>query len=55
MERLSVQYQERALLAISALSIAASWAVWLTVAGFIIFFIFRVFSTYVGAIYGAMD
>lgn len=54
MTRLSNDYQERALLAISALSIAASWAVWATVAIFIIIFIFRVFSVYLGAIYGAM-
>ena len=54
MTRLSGQYQERALLAISALSTAASWAVWLMVAGFIIFFIFRIFSSYVNTIYDAM-
>jgi type II secretory pathway component PulF len=53
MAHLSRTYQERALVAIAALSIAASWAVWILVAGFIIFFIFRIFGTYVNAISGA--
>lgn len=50
MERMSTEYQERAGLAISVLAQLAGYAVWAIVAGLIIFMIFRIFSSYLGAI-----
>ncbi|MBN1393854.1 MAG: type II secretion system F family protein [Pirellulales bacterium] len=51
---LSRQYQERARMALAALTVLAGWAVWGLVAAMIILMIFRLFSFYIGAIGGAM-
>jgi len=50
MQRQSAEYRERAAMAISVLASALGYLVWLAVAVFIVVLIFRVFSTYVGAI-----
>ena len=52
MTRLSRPYQERALLAISALSVIAFWIVWGLIAAFMIFMILGGFGTYLNAIGG---
>ena len=46
MARQSVEYQEKAGLAISILAQFAGYAIWLVVATFIIIMIFRLFSFY---------
>jgi type II secretory pathway component PulF len=52
---LSRTYEERAKDAARVLAIAASWAVWLMVAGLIIFMIFKLAMTYFGAINEALE
>lgn len=55
MELLSVQYQDEARRAIKIVMQFASWCVALAVMGFIVFFIFRIASFYVGMLQGAMQ
>lgn len=50
LHRLSPQFEDQARRSLSALTTALGWAIWLLVAGFIIFLIFRVFMQYVGMI-----
>ncbi len=50
MQRLAVQYQERARMAIQKLATVAGMAVWLLVATVMIILIFQLFGRYVGAI-----
>lgn len=50
MQRLSKEYQQRASTAISVLAQVAGYIIWLMVAGMIVLLIFRLFSTYIGAI-----
>ncbi len=54
MARLSRQYQERARMALAALTTVAGFAVWGVIAAIIIFLIFRLFSFYIGTINDAL-
>lgn len=54
MAHLSRQYQEQARTTIGVLAKLTGMAVWVLVAGFIIFLVFRVFSFYIGMINSAM-
>lgn len=49
-DHLAVEYEERAKMAMRTLSGVATAIVWLTVAGTLIFFIFRLASIYIGAL-----
>ncbi len=49
-DHLAVEYEERAKMAMRTLSGIATGVIWLTVAGILIFFIFRMASVYLGAI-----
>ncbi len=51
---LAAHNADRAEAALQALGTALAWLVWAVVAAFIISFIFRIFSRYVGALYGQM-
>jgi len=53
LERLSPQFEEQARRSLVALSAALGWLVWLLVAAFIIFIIFRVVLSYIGLINAA--
>jgi len=53
MERLSIQFQDRARSAIATLTTLAGFAVWAIIAVLIVVLIFRVFSFYLGAINSA--
>ncbi len=55
MGRLSKQYEEKAKLALTTLSVIAGFVIWALVAAFIIFLIFRVFGFYVGTINDALE
>ena len=55
LEYLSREYQSRAEAMSEILGKIAAFATWAVVAGIIIFFIFRIFSIYLGAIQGAID
>jgi len=55
LHRLSPQFEEQARRSLTALSVTLAWIVWLIVAGFIIYFIFRVMLTYLGLIQDAID
>src|SRR5262245_36845455 len=48
--RLGPQFEEQARRSLAALAIALGWLVWLAVAGFIVFLIFRFVMWYVGMI-----
>jgi len=50
MERVSVEYQERAATAISVLAQIAGYIIWLLVSALIVLLIFRLFSFYVGVL-----
>jgi type II secretory pathway component PulF len=52
---LARQYTDQARLAMTALAVAAGWAIWIGIATLIIVLIFRVFSLYLGALQGAMQ
>lgn len=52
MQRLSVDYSQRAEAALKMVSAVAAGGVWVCVAAFIIFLIFRLAFVYLGAIYG---
>jgi type II secretory pathway component PulF len=54
LHRLSPQFQDQAQRSLKALTAAISWLVWLAVAGFIVFFIFRFFLWYVAMINDAV-
>lgn len=54
MARLSRQYQERARVALAAMTTVAGFAVWGVIAALIIFLIFRLFSFYLGTINEAL-
>lgn len=54
LHRLSPQFEEQARRSLKALTAAVSWTVWLLVATFIVFFIFRFFLWYVGMINDAV-
>lgn len=54
MGRLARQYQDRAKLAMTAMAVAAGFAVWAVIAALIILLIFRVFFFYLGALNDAM-
>ncbi|MBM3968912.1 MAG: type II secretion system F family protein [Planctomycetes bacterium] len=54
LHRLSPQFEEQARRSLKALTAAVSWTVWLLVATFIVFFIFRFFSWYVGILNDAV-
>jgi len=55
MELLSEQYQDEARAALTVLTRLAGVGVWMMVAGLIIFLIFRIFSSYLGAINNAIN
>lgn len=50
LERLSPQFEEQARRSLSALTTALGWGIWIMVAGFIVFLIFRIALTYIGMI-----
>ncbi|MBI3860822.1 MAG: type II secretion system F family protein, partial [Planctomycetia bacterium] len=50
LQRLSPQFEEQARRSLVALAVAASWLVWLVVAGLIIFIVFSFFAQYVKTI-----
>lgn len=50
LDRLSPRFEEAARRSLSALTTTLGWIVWAIVAGFIVFFIFRIASWYVGLI-----
>ena len=50
LHRLSPQFEDSARRGVRTLAIAFGWLIWLAVAGFIIFFIFRVLFWYIGMI-----
>ena len=54
LHRLSPQFEEQARRSLKTLTAAVSWLVWLLVATFIVFFIFRFFLWYVGMINDAV-
>ena len=54
LHRLSPQFEEQARRSLKILTAAVSWLVWLLVATFIVFFIFRFFLWYVGMINDAV-
>lgn len=54
MQRASEDYEERAASAISVLAQFAGYGVWLMVAAFIIFLIFRIFFSYLDTLYSVM-
>jgi len=51
---LAAHHADRAEAALQVFGTALAWLVWAVVAAFIISFIFRIFSQYVGALYGLM-
>jgi type IV pilus assembly protein PilC len=53
LERLSPQFEDQARRSLVALAAALGWLVWLLVAGFIIFIIFRIVLNYIGLINAA--
>jgi type IV pilus assembly protein PilC len=53
LERLSPQFEDQARRSLRALAITAGWAVWMMVAAFIIFLIFRMILWYVGMLNAA--
>lgn len=55
MDRLSVQYQEKAKAALNTLAIIGGVIVWMMVAGIIIALIFKIFSFYLGTINDAIN
>lgn len=55
LHRLSPQFEENARRSLRTLAAVAGWAVWITVAGFIVFFIFTVIFWYIAQINGALD
>lgn len=54
MQRLSEQYLELAELQLKALNTALGWVVWILVAGMIIFFVFRIFLSYIAVLNDAL-
>lgn len=50
LHRLAPRFEEDARRSLAALTTALGWAVWVVVASFIVFFVFRVFSWYTGMI-----
>jgi type II secretory pathway component PulF len=55
LQRLAIDYRERTKSAARALTIAATTAVWIFVAGVLIFLIFRLALSYIGMIYDALE
>jgi type IV pilus assembly protein PilC len=55
LDHLSPQFEEDARHSLQALTTGLAWAVWVMVAGFIIFMIFRIFSFYIGALNSALQ
>jgi type IV pilus assembly protein PilC len=55
LDHLSPQFEEDARLSLQTLTTGLAWAVWVMVAGFIIFMIFRIFSFYLGALNTALQ
>ena len=55
LHRLSPQFEEQARRSLTALSVTLAWVIWMIVAGFIIYFIFRVMLTYLGMIQDALN
>ena len=55
LHRLSPQFEEQARRSLTALSVTLAWVIWMIVAGFIIYFIFRVILTYIGMIQDAIN
>jgi type IV pilus assembly protein PilC len=54
LHRLSPQFEDQARRSLSVLTSALAWGIWMLVAGFIIFIIFRVFSWYTGMLNDAL-
>ena len=52
LERLAVQYREKAQLALKQLAITAGFAIWFAIAGMIIAVIFIIFTQYLSLLYG---
>lgn len=55
LEHLGPQFEDKARRALSALTAAFAWLIWLLVAGLITFFIFRIALTYIGLINDAAN
>lgn len=55
LHRLSPQFEEQARRSMRGLAIAAGWLIWMCVAGFIIFLIFRIILWYVGLLNSFAD
>lgn len=55
LHRLSPQFEDQARRSLRALATAAGWLIWLSVASFIIFLIFRIAMWYVNLLQGAVD